>query len=737
MCVTCALRLALAAAAHAALAAAAPLPPHALSWTPLGEPGCGGDIVSARIDPFNTSRIYISGDMLGVGVSLDSGETWSSPAPTSFLSWEMADFTFDPARRATYVASMSGPYFSLWDDPLNFTSLRQGFPPPSAPAHTAAIQKVLVDATVAGGARLLAFGGTKRKWASPANMGVVWESLDAGASWHNLTVVVLGGNVMYADWCGPQCVWAAVDAHGMYRSDDGARTWVRRSGGLPAPFSVGYAASPPGDNGTTAYAAGCGVGGVWKTTDGGASWAAINAGLDAGECYESFGLASDGATLYAGGANTQSHIWVSRDAGASWSASGPPPSAQAYGLGLQASFLSVHPTDPLTVLHSTWVTQWRSTDGGATWRDLTASQPNASDPLTWTGSGFSGLVSTNVEFCPFTGRAYLNGMDAGKVWASADPLGRNLSAGWTRQRGLNLFGGGNDVSCARDGVVYAGTGQDGWPTAFSTEGIVRSSDGLQWEYACGHPPHLSTVVGWSVHALPGNSSNLWAVFDDRRLYFSDSGCLNWTRVDSLNDTVLQVLSLSPPSATQDPGQEVLFAPGYKGVWASGPGWTSGLGQWVLLPGSPTAWTYSTTHCAGSPSNGAKLVCAAAWWDQWHSGLWTANLTQAQQALASGGRGPSGWSVSSVDSTVYRWAEAPGSGGRVQAVASNLNPYPEVSYAWGVNVSIDGGRSWSTQNDGLRMRRVSALAFSPDGSRLIAGLNGGGFYAADVSALTGA
>ena len=72
--VTRALRLALAAAAHAALAAAAPLPPHALFWSPLGEPGCGGDIVSARIDPFNTSRIYISGDMLGVGVSLDSGE---------------------------------------------------------------------------------------------------------------------------------------------------------------------------------------------------------------------------------------------------------------------------------------------------------------------------------------------------------------------------------------------------------------------------------------------------------------------------------------------------------------------------------------------------------------------------------------------------------------------------------------------------------------------------------------
>ncbi len=208
-------------------------------------------------------------------------------------------------------------------------------------------------------------------------------------------------------------------------------------------------------------------------------------------------------------------------------------------------------------------------------------------------------------------------------------------------------------------------------------------------------------------------------------------------MDALNDTVFQVLPATT-SSSSDPSQEVLFVPGYKGVWATGPGWTSSSSpvnsQWVLLPGSPTAWTYSTTHCTMSPSDATKLVCAASWWDQWHSGLWTANLTVAQQALANGGKGPSGWHVGSTDSTIYRWAEAPGSNGLVQAIASNLNPYPEVSYAWGVNVTVDGGKTWSTQNDGLRMRRVSALAFTPDGSRLIAGLNGGGFYVADVGAL---
>lgn len=66
------------AAASALAVASAPLPPHTLTWAPLGEPGCGGDIVSVRIDPYNTTRIYISGDMLGVGVSLNNGTVSSS-----------------------------------------------------------------------------------------------------------------------------------------------------------------------------------------------------------------------------------------------------------------------------------------------------------------------------------------------------------------------------------------------------------------------------------------------------------------------------------------------------------------------------------------------------------------------------------------------------------------------------------------------------------------------------------
>ena len=183
------------------------------------------------------------------------------------------------------------------------------------------------------------------------------------------------------------------------------------------------------------------------------------------------------------------------------------------------------------------------------------------------------------------------------------------------------------------------------------------------------------------------------------------------------------LALHFPSPTTDPRR-----------WVSGPPFTpAGLDSWVLLAGSPTAWQYSTNWCTLSPSDATLLVCANAFWDQWHSGLWHGNLTQAAAYLHTGS-GPTGWDRVYTDSTIYRWAEAPGSGGAVQAIASNENPYPEVSPAWGILLSVDGGRSWTTQNLGLRMRRVAALAFSPDGNSLIAGLNGGGFYAVNTTEL---
>lgn len=729
-----------AVAAGIASAVGAVLPNNTLVWKPLGEPGCGGDITAVRINPYNTSQVFMAGDMLGVGVSLDGGETWLSPHTTSFPSYEMSDFSFDPVLQRIYVASLHGPYFATFADPLTWVNIREGFPPSGWGTYEGTTQVVLVDPT-SGGQRLMAFGGDKRGWDRLGGLGRIWESTNAGANWTlvaNLTDAKgNGGNIVYAGWCGPACVWAAASGAGMFQSVDGGRTWANRSAGLNTDMSFGSAAAHPSDP-NTAYVAMCDGSGVFKTTDGGGSWAPANSGLATGNgCYEAFGMApSDPNTLYAGSGNVGGNAWVTRDGGASWTPTGAPPAAQAYGLGLQASFLAVHPTDAATVLYATWVTLWRTTDGGANWNDLTAFAPVANDTTgtIWRGTGYSGLVSTNVEWNPYSSgspRAFVQGMDAGKIWAAVD----DTLYAWRRQSGLNEFGGGNDVTFAADGTtVFAGTGQAGWSSAYSVEGVVKSVDGGNtWAYACGHPNITGTVTGWAVHVQPYNASSLWAVFGDRQLYFSANGCANWTLLTSLNDTVYNIEAAPVPGGNGDPAAAVLFVAGNKGVWVTGPGWTAGLHEWTLLPGGPTAWEYSTNWCVLAAGAADKLVCANAWWDQWHSGLWVLNLTQAR-AHAATGAGSNGWTWALQDNTIYRWSDTAASGGLVQAYASNLNPYPEATTATGVWLSIDGGASWSMQAEGLRMTRVAALRFSPDGTRLVAGLNGGGFYVADTSAL---
>jgi photosystem II stability/assembly factor-like uncharacterized protein len=218
-----------------------------------------------------------------------------------------------------------------------------------------------------------------------------YTSSDAGMNWQqgagtNVGFVALAADpqtagTVYGGFGYDECGYG--ETPGMFKSTDGGANWVD----LKTSFGCisGIVIDP--QNPTTVYA-GSWYGGVYKSTDGGASWSTANAGLP-GSVYGAYvqALAIDpqnpetlyAAALFAPG----SGVFKSTDGGASWSSTGLP--AVAVGL-------AVDPLNTSTVYAATSTTVFQSLDGGGSWRDLS--------PVT-SGGVYSVAVARSRQFRRF------------------------------------------------------------------------------------------------------------------------------------------------------------------------------------------------------------------------------------------------------------------------------------------------------------------------------------------------
>ncbi|MFC2090600.1 hypothetical protein ACFLT1_07450 [Bacteroidota bacterium] len=682
-----------------------------IHWNALGEPGSGGAITDIAISPYDRNHILLAGDVLNAAYSRDGGQSWH---PTlGFRSNEIAAFTFHPADTAIiWVGTMSGPYKSM-DGGKHWIEKRKGMDPVGLYEYTCPIQKIVFDPKNAD--RLLAFGGNMRGWNSPGNpkWNVVWESRDGGENWRTFSQVgsMIKTGITNAEYASTDRIAVSAGKQGVFISDDDGKNWRPANTGLPTRDVLWITVNP--ENPSLMYAALNNYrdddlyhpGAIYTSIDGGANWKNSSIGIERtssadsrlASYFRSIKIApSNNNILYTSNSGwANSGVYKSIDGGKSWkmilnkTSTGNFPKVFYPQSGPELYAFSIDPSDENTMIGGNWEYVLKTTDGGQTWDDIMSD--TTLNPGYFTGNGFSGLVASNIEFNPYDPEhTVLQGWDDGKFIQSNDNMKSWKSGG----RGMWRHNGGNDVSFAgNDGnIIYCTTGQYGF------DGVWKTTDrGVNWE----HYP-VSSFAGatkenrpMGIYTLPAQPDSAWVILADR-IYQTSNGGSSW--------------------------EEVFFAEGMKSIAEdqNNPSTfyvNSSLGVFKTHDGK----TFSLMP--GSPANGENIYCISGNMPVLYVTKWRTGDDEEGLWKFDG----SAWRHLKKDYYLYDVAVHP-ENQDILVVSSNDHPYHDVMNNSGISLTVDGGKSWTLQNNNLPMLRGEVIRFNPhQPDQLILGTGGRGFF----------
>ncbi len=272
----------------------------------------------------------------------------------------------------------------------------------------------------------------------------VYRSSDLGGSWALLSNgLPQNGSVKGLDASG-QTLYAGVvtgSPAAVYKSTDGGSSWQKTGPGITTDGINALA--------TTASAVFVATpGGTFRSTDGGASWATFNSG---NRNASILAIQPAGGAIYAGTFGNLNGVYRSTDAGLSWV-----PGDATLNNKIVRALGSIGNN----VIASGEDGTFRSTNGGATWSNISASLPafHSIYSLVTTGSTFfAGL---------FQGGLYKS-TDAGATWTAA---GSGLPPTGTVEA---IAASGNTLVASVGGIVYRSVNGGG---SWSPGGPVYAGD---------------------------------------------------------------------------------------------------------------------------------------------------------------------------------------------------------------------------------------------------------------------
>jgi len=632
--------------------------------------------------------------ILGLPASVARAGTnvWTSQGPQGGL---IASLAIDPSTPSTlYAGTTAGAgdgVFKTTNAGTSWAVMDDGLPSP-APVVT-----IIVDPA-----------SPSTIYAGLDELGV-YRSTDGGGSWSARSNGLSGRRVFaLAIDSASGALYAGTDA-GVFKSPDAGSTWTQTS--LTA--YVEHLADDPTNRGT--LYAGTPNTGMYKTTNGGTTWAAINSGIPLPTTVRSVAVAASApATVYAGAeTNGSSVFYRTSDGGGTWTATS--------NVGAEA--LAVSPVDPLTVYAAVYGIL-KSTDGGSTWtRSLSGTTGCC-------GLGFLSIVidpsSPSTVYAGASGNGEANGPDGG-VFKTTNSGGTWMvvNEGITNTAVLSVA-----VDASGLGVYEAGSGT----------GLVSSPDGgTTWGGGLVQQPNQppQTTYQKVVAAAPSQSGTAYAVESVTVGYKTTDGGATWadTAIGSATNcgsaSTIFAVAVKPTSAsvvyvgTRCPSRHIMKT-------------TDGGSTWTAM-GNGLPHTLTISALVIDPSVPATVYAGTS------NGLYKTTNGGSSWAHVAGGIDFNALAIDPVSPSTLFGVDFSGvikstnSGTTWTRVLSTPAPMRAVSVVpshhnvvlaggdGGIFLSTDGGSTWNPLDTGLTCLEIRALAVNSAGTALHAGTSCGGVF----------
>lgn len=554
--------------------------------------------------------------------------------------------------------------------------------------------------------------------------GGVWRSTDGGVSWVETELCPIPVNAMCSGGPAAPNSFYAGTRTGLYVSSDNGITWETVPG-MATAYVIGI-----GINSSDSDLLIAGLSsntGIRRSADGGQTWSEV--GLSTGY-MKGFGCDPDHPdTMYVAMSGLSNSLYISTDAGASWSPTGP----SGSGWGLLVAPFGTGETIIVTTSDGFYITD----DYGSTWN------------LAVSGGSYAPAVSDGTDlYAPVNsaGGVY-ESTDQGQTWnlntqgivASYWQAGSYSSAGYLAGHYGGIYrtpAAGESYSVSQQGIgngyIHAVSYSEATGTLLAGgeyHGLWKSTDqGQSWNIVYPGP------ASWVIYDIAPKSDAHYSG-DVRYLatadgvFRSDDAGDSWARA-GFTGTQISSVAFSPT----DP--DIAWA----GTATAGVHYTTdGGANWTAGSGFPFA-LYPSIELIELPSGDLRILVS---FQQSGAGVYYSDDGGVSYtgAPVSGSYHPGlsarwedgGMAYLATDNGIYRsynqgetWEACPGSSGLLWSVEGSLNSCVfSGTNGTGIRWSPDEGETWQLLSTGIENKVVWDIVYGQNETQLFAGLRGFG------------